>query len=67
VSTSIDQIRLADGSRVHCGLIVTRTDDPFHVARIEKIHSTMKLTVKWENGWDELGCDPKEFQRWNGE
>jgi len=67
MSTSIDQIRLACGSRVRCGLIVHRVDDPFHVARIEKIHGTMKLTLQWENGWLELGCEPDEFARWIAE
>jgi hypothetical protein len=67
MSTSIDHIKLADGARVRCGLIVHRADDPFHLGRIEAVHGNMKLTVKWENGWLELGCEPDEFARWSGE
>ena len=64
MKNSIDYTRLACGSQVYCGLLVCRTDDPRHVGRVEAIHATMTVTVKWENGWKEL-IDYRELTKAN--
>ena len=55
--TSIDLIKLHTGDRVH------RIDDPRHVGRVEAVHPTMSVTVKWANGWKELIEDYREIVR----
>ena len=58
MKTSIDLL-----VKLHCGDRVCRIDDPRHVGRVEAIHPTMTVTVKWQDtGWKEL-VDYRELSR----
>jgi hypothetical protein len=56
IQSSLDLIKLRIGDTVN------RTDDPRHFGRVEAIHPTMVVTIKWENGWKEI-IDYRELER----
>lgn len=58
MSTSLDLIKL------RCGHRVFRIEDPRHIGRVESVHPTMTVTVKWQDsGWIEQMIPFRELVR----
>ena len=52
-----------DWFKLHCGDRVHLRDDPRHVGRVEAIHSTGQIKIKWhDTGWISFH-DRDELQR----
>ena len=48
----MSSIGVGDWMRLYCGDRVCRHDDPRHVGRVEAIHHSYLVTVRWaDTGW----------------
>jgi hypothetical protein len=53
------------GLTLHCGDAVHRANDPRHIGRVEAVHNTGQVKVRWlDTGWFEwLDGHDLEFER----